>query len=220
MDNDVGQRIITAVVGTTLNPLDIVPKDLKDSIKKKNQLQLAYSILAIAVLAGVVLVAIAVARLLMATNTHNQLQTRINELSYIQGTYDENAAALATVETYRAFDAQTKTQNEKMYELITQLEIHLPAAVTVQNISISESSITLNMTSDTKLTAAQLIMNLEEVPFLSNINIPSLSRTDDSEDNESWSYVLTATYVDPVVPVEEAPAAEATEGSAEENAGE
>ncbi len=218
MDNDVGQRIITAVVGTTISPLDIVPKDLKDSIKKKNQLQLAYSILAIAVLAGVILVAIAVARLLMATNTHNQLQTRINELSYIQGTYDENSAALATVETYRAFDAQTKTDNERFYDLITQLEINLPAAVTVQNLTISESSITLNMTSDTKLTAAQLILNLKDVPFLANINIPSLTRTQDDADNEMWSYVLTATYVEPPAPVEEAPAAETVEETTEESA--
>lgn len=217
MDNDVGQRIITAVVGTTINPLDIVPKDLKDSIKKKNQLQLAYSILAIAVLAGVVLVAISLARLLMATNTNNQLQTRINALSYIQGTYDENAAALATVQSYRAFDEATKTQNEKLYNLIVELESKLPATVTVQNLTISESSITLNMTCDVKLTAAQLILNLKDVPFLSNINVPALSRTSETDENEMWSYVLTATYIDPPTPVESAPADGGSEDVLEES---
>lgn len=186
-----------SVIGAAIHPIDIKPKELKAQQEKKNNLQSAYVILAGALLISVILALTGTLRQLLAVSEQKRLEQRIAELSYIQEIYDENAAAVAEAARYTAFDDITKTKNESLSEFMKTLENELPTSMTIQSMVIVESSITLNVTADDKLAAAQLLMNLSEVPFLANISIPSMAENEDASGNTIWQFSVLADYVEP-----------------------
>lgn len=195
-----------SVIGAAIHPIDIKPKELKEQQDKKNNLQSAYVILAGALLISVVLALTGTIRKFLAVSEQKRLEQRIEELSYIQGIYEANETARTTAAQYAAFDEITKTKNEKLGELMEALENELPTSMTIQSMTIVESSITLNVTCDQKLTAAQMIMNFSEIPFLSNITIPSMAENENASGNTIWQFSVLADYVEPAAEATEVPA--------------
>lgn len=189
-------------IGSVIQPLPLQPREVRDREVKKTTLRIAYGAFFGSALVSVGLVATGMMRTFLATSEQNSLQRRITELSYIQQIYDENEAARMQKEAYESFDEQTKTDNERLGELIEALEKQLPTTVIVQSLMISESAITMNVTCTEKLTAAQLLLNLQEIPFLGNISIPSLTETVSETGNTEWQFSVLANYVEP--PLEEA----------------
>lgn len=118
---------------------------------KKNDLHTAYVILAGAVLVSVLLILGSGVRQLLAYREHRNLTKRINDLSYVQETYDDYARVQAEEQVYEKLDLATLTKNEQLYPLIAQLENELPTTIHVKNIQTDGSLVTLNMEADRKL---------------------------------------------------------------------
>lgn len=193
-----------SVIGAAIHPIDIKPKDLKEREKKKNDLYSSYVILAASALISVILILTGTIRQFVAVSEQKRLEKRIDELSYIEQIYAENEEACKKAEQFMSFDELTQTKNEGMTELLESLENELPTPVTVQSMAIVDDSITLNVTCDYKLTAAQMLMNLADVPFLGNISIPSMTENDDATGGTVWQFTITANYVEPPVETETA----------------
>lgn len=200
-DSVVAVDFLTSI-GSTIQPLPLQPRELRERELKRGTLRVAYIAFFGSALVSVALVVAGMLRVFVAEAEQRSLQRKIESLSYIQEIYDENEETRRQMEAYVSFDDQTKTQNERLGELITALEEQLPTVSTVQSLTISESSITMNVTCKTKLTVAQLLLNLQEVPFLGNISIPSMSESEDEFGNTVWQFSVIANYVDP--PVDEA----------------
>ena len=77
-----------SVIGAAVHPIDARPKDMLVADSKKNDLHTAYVILAGAVLVSVLLILGSGVRQLLAYREHRNLTKRINDLSYVQETYD------------------------------------------------------------------------------------------------------------------------------------
>lgn len=183
-----------SVIGATINPIKITPKEWKEKEDKKNTLQTAYYILAVAGAISVLLILIGTIRELVAVTQAKKLDNRISELAYIQDIYAENEELAANAGKLQAFQAVTQTPNENLGLLIFYLENKLPTSMTVQNLTIIESSITLNMSCDHKLTAAQMLLNFKEIPFLQDVTIPTMAEVEDESGNTSWQFTVTASY--------------------------
>lgn len=183
-----------SVIGATINPIKITPKEWKEKEDKKNTLQTAYYILAVAGAISVLLILIGTIRELVAVTQAKKLDNRISELAYIQDIYAENEELAANAGKLQAFQAVTQTPNENLGLLIFYLENKLPTSMTVQNLTIIESSITLNMSCDHKLTAAQMLLNFKEIPFLQDVTIPTMAEVEDESGNTSWQFTVTANY--------------------------
>ena len=190
------------LIGSTIQPLELKPREVRDRELKRSTLRIAYGAFFGSALISVTLVGAGVLRNYLATSEQKSLQRRITELSYIQEIYNENEAARRVKEAFESFDNQTRTNNERLGELITALEEQLPATMTVRSFSASDTSIAMSVVCDEKMTAAQLILNLKEIPFLSNISVPSLVESRDADGYTQWQFSVTANYVEP--PVEEA----------------
>lgn len=186
-----------SVIGAATNPLDIKPKEMKERDAKKNNMHMAYVILAGCALISVALVLTSSIRYLMAVTEQKELKSEIQKLSYINEIYQENTNAKNEAARYKAFDELTKTKNEMFSDLMTELENEMPKGVTVQALSISGDNITINMTSTTKLTTAQMLLNFEEIPFIDNLSIPSMVEADNISGGTVWQYTLLANYVEP-----------------------
>lgn len=199
---------LISVVGAAINPLDILPKEMMDRESKKNALHNAYVALSVIGVICIVLILAGVIRHQLALKEHRDLQKKLQELSYIEVIFEEYNAVKTEANQYKAFEDMTKTQNERMSDLISDLENWFPVPVTVQNLSIVEDSISMNITCDEKMTAAQLLMNLQEIPYLSEASIPSMTETENANGQVVWQFSINARYVEP--PVEET-----TEGNAQ-----
>ena len=192
-----------SVMGTLAEPMNIKPQEMRQEAAKKGNARTAYIVFAIAVLVSVGLVLYGSISYLAALTEQRVLEARIGQLSYIQQIYDENVAAVSSANAYLAFDNATHTDNERFADLIDQLERQLPTTASVQDLTVTESNISFNITSDVKLTTAQLLMNFKEIPFLGNLSVPSMTEQSDDAGNIVWQYTLSATYVEPETETEE-----------------
>lgn len=189
------------LIGSTIRPLELQPREVREKETRKTTLKIAYGAFFASALISVTLVGTGMIRKYLASSTQDMLQQKIAELSYIQEVYNENEAARQLKETYESFDAQTWTDNERLGDLIAALEEQLPTTMTVQSLVASESSITMSVTCTEKMAAAQLLINLKEVPFIGNVTISSLSGNEDEAGSSQWQFSVTANYVEP--PAEE-----------------
>ena len=211
-----------SVIGAAVQPIDAKPKEMREADVKKNGLRNSYVILAGAALISVLLILGSSVRLLVATAQHNKLQKRIQELSYVQGTYDESAKVQQEEKTYENIDRATLCNNEQLLPLINQLEEQLPRDIHVESIQTDNSMVVLNMVADKKVTVGQMLLNFQEVTLLQNLDIPQMTETVDDVGNTTWTYTLNATYTpityegDETESVEDT-TEETTEGEAETN---
>lgn len=181
-------------IGTSVTTFEIRPKEQIGKEKQKSAMLLPYFALGGVVVICIFLVAAAGIRYFLASSEHNRLQREIEKLAYIQKVYDENEKARGDLAPYQEFDAATGTKNEQFGSLLAALEEQLPTTVAVQSITVTESNISMNMTSDTKLTTAQMMINLKEIPFLSNISIPSMTEGENAAGGTIWQYTVVASY--------------------------
>ena len=184
-----------SVIGAAVHPIDARPKDMLVADSKKNDLHTAYVILAGAVLVSVLLILGSGVRQLLAYREHRNLTKRINDLSYVQETYDDYARVQAEEQVYEKLDLATITKNEQLYPLIAQLENELPTTIHVKSIQTDGSLVTLNMEADRKVTVGQMLLNFADVTLLENLSIPSMSEESDEDSGTvTWTYTLNAYY--------------------------
>lgn len=184
-----------SVIGATIHPINAKPKELKAQESKKDSLKAAYIVFFAAFAISLVLIALGLTRRGLAVMQQNFLQQRLNELSYVQTIYDEHSVASEQAAQYRAFDEATYTNNEQFSVLISQLEQKLPNTITVISLTITGDNISINMISDDRPSVALLLMNMKEIPCLSNVSVLSLVEDMDDSGNSTWSFSVTATYV-------------------------
>lgn len=168
---------LLSIMGAVLEPMNITPKELADRANKRNSTRVASGIFAIAVLASLVLVGTAFYRKTVAEQKQKELKQRIAELSPVQEVYKENVKYRNLYNEYVSFDKLSKTQNDKLRQLVDDLEVAFPTNVIVKSFSASDGHVSMTMQADIKLTVAQLIMNLKEIDYITNISISSVSRT-------------------------------------------
>lgn len=181
-------------IGASVTTFEIHPKEESGRAQQKNDMVLSYVAFGGVVVVCIFLVASVGIRYFLAAAEHNRLQREIQKLAYIQEVYNENEKARNDLAPYQEFDNATVTKNEKFSSLLASLEEQLPKTVALQSITISEGSISMNMTSDTKLTVAQMLMNLKEIPFLTNISIPTMTEGENAAGGIIWQYTVVASY--------------------------
>ncbi len=167
---------LLSIMGAVIEPMGITPKELADRASKRNTTKIASGIFVVSVLASLALVGTAYLRKSKAEQEQTRLKNRIEELSPVQKIYDENVFYRNRYNEYESFDNLSKTQNEKLGMLITDLEKSFPTYVQVKNFSALDGHVTLTMESDMKMTVAQMLLNMRELDYITNISIPSISR--------------------------------------------
>lgn len=186
-----------SVIGAAVHPLDAKPKEMQAADSKKNDLHTAYVIFAGSLLISLLLILGSSVRQLIAHSAHRHLTDQLESLAYVQQTYDESSRVQAEEQVYVTIDDATKTKNEYLLPLIEQLEAELPSAIKVTSMQTDDNLITLNMTTDRKITVGQMLLNFQNVTLLTDPSIPSMSEQTDEESGKSeWTYTLNAYYGD------------------------
>ena len=184
-----------SVIGAAVHPLDAKPKDMQEADSKKNDLRTAYILLAGSVLLSLLLILGSSVRQLVAYTQHRQLSDRLDELAYVQQTYDESAKIQAQEQVYVNLDQATVTKNEKLLPLIEQLEKELPSDIKVESIQTDADTVSINLSSEKQIVVGQMLLNFQDVTLLTDLSIPSMSeQTDEESGVTQWTYTLNAYY--------------------------
>lgn len=184
-----------SVIGAAVHPLDAKPKDMQEADSKKNDLRTAYILLAGSVLLSLLLILGSSVRQLVAYTQHRQLSDRLDELAYVQQTYDESAKIQAQEQVYVDLDQATVTKNEKLLPLIEQLEKELPSDIKVESIQTDADTVSINLSSEKQIVVGQMLLNFQNVTLLTDLSIPSMSeQTDEESGVTQWTYTLNAYY--------------------------
>ena len=134
-------------------------------------------------------------RQLVAYTQHRQLSDRLDELAYVQQTYDESANIQAQEQVYVNLDQATVTKNEKLLPLIEQLEKELPSDIKVESIQTDADTVSINLSSEKQIVVGQMLLNFQNVTLLTDLSIPSMSeQTDEESGVTQWTYTLNAYY--------------------------
>ena len=186
-----------SVIGAAVHPLDAKPKEMQAADSKKNDLHTAYVIFAGSLFISLLLILGSSVRQLIAHSAHRHLTDQLESLAYVQQTYDESSRVQQEEQGYVTIDDATKTKNEYLLPLIEQLEAELPSAIKVTSMQTDDNLITLNMTTDRKITVGQMLLNFQNVTLLTDPSIPSMSeQTDEESGKREWTYTLNAYYGD------------------------
>ncbi len=207
-EHEVNVGDYAAAIGAPIAPIGIKPKELRERETKKNTVRSAYAIFFGAAAISVALIAVGMTRHILAQLEHDELQARIAALAPVQVIYNENEKTKIEAGQYQAFDDMTKTENERISELIASLEEQMPQNITAESLTVAGERITLNLISPDVITAAQFVRDLKEVPFLTGISIPTMSREENEAGAVAWQFSVLATYTEPPAEPEETEAAE------------
>ena len=199
-----------ACIGAAIAPIGIFSKGGEEAEDKAVNLTGSYVFFVACLVAAVVLIAVSMIQLNSARNKEKQLTTDINIKSSVRTVYDINNRVTTDLETLKNMNEVTERVTDQINDTFKQLENHLPKSTRISSLTIGQNgSVTMAVTTDTKLSVAMLLMELKQIDIISNVSVASITEQYDDNNQTSEVYSVSFTMVRP--PVEETPA----EGEAE-----
>ena len=127
---------------------------------------------------------------MQAATKQNKLEREIDDLKSVETIYDEHQAVQSKYQNLNKMFEMTETKPDKLDIILKDLEEKLPSPLTVSNITMDSEMLTFDIEAASTLTIAQMLINLEDIPYLSNYTINSC----ESSASESSSGVPTVTF--------------------------
>ncbi len=188
-----GQEFISCL-GAVINPLGFLPAEFADKETKKNLAILSATIFVAA--AGVMAFLIIDASLEIKNQEARRakLQMDVEEAEAIESLRDVYIASQQSVELMTETDALTFSMGEQLNDLITALERALPKRSVVHTLSVTGETMTLSFTTVTKDEAAKVLMQLESIPYISEVSVAGIvERTEETANRTEVTFTVNCT---------------------------
>ena len=211
-----------ACVGAAAAPLGF-KKDEKRKKKSKekggegsksgfNPAPIAYTVMAVGLIAAVVLAVLSILRLMEAQRQNMELKAQNSSLEAIIPIYNEYTATLASYNLVQAMYGATENRNEELVEFLEELEEKLPADVHVVSFTSTLDGVVITMNVSTKSEAAVSIEQLRTFNSLlpASVTVTAIAEEVDEESGTvSVNFSVAAIYRD----VKDRPEEDTTEES-------
>lgn len=193
-----------AVVGAAIAPVGFKPKNAASSGSGADALRNAQLVFGLAVICAIAMSAFAFLQYNTEKQKNDDLNARKQSLSYINSVFEENEGIKNVYSQVNSLYNATETQNENLNSLIKQLEANLPRTMTVSFLQSNDDGINMTITSETDISIARMLMNLEsmemvdkdgqKIPVLTNISIPSVTAADGDDGSTVYNFSVSAQY--------------------------
>ena len=201
-----------ACFGATVSPLGMRPAEAILREQKRN----------ISILTGTVFIATAAVIAILVITTLIQisyekdvkakLEALIDEADDILQLTDVHAASQQSIQQMTTVDDMTFSMGEQLNELIAKLESDLPSRSIVHSFTLSGNTLSMNMSTITKEEAAKVLLQLQGIPYISQVTISGVSESIDETTNRTEVAFTLTCLLQKYVPAEEgSAAAEGTE---------
>ena len=193
-----------AVVGAAIAPVGFKSKNAESSGSGADALRNAQLVFGLAVICAIAMSAFAFLQYNTEKQKNDDLNARKQSLSYINSVFEENEGIKNVYSQVNSLYNATETQNENLNSLIKQLEANLPRTMTVSFLQSNDDGINMTITSETDISIARMLMNLEsmemvdkdgqKIPVLTNISIPSVTAADGDDGSTVYNFSVSAQY--------------------------
>jgi hypothetical protein len=193
-----------AVVGAAIAPVGFKSKNAASSGSGADALRNAQLVFGLAVICAIAMSAFAFLQYNTEKQKNDDLNARKQSLSYINSVFEENEGIKNVYSQVNSLYNATETQNENLNSLIKQLEANLPRTMTVSFLQSNDDGINMTITSETDISIARMLMNLEsmemvdkdgqKIPVLTNISIPSVTAADGDDGSTVYNFSVSAQY--------------------------
>lgn len=127
-----------------------------------------------------------------------QVQAQVDAAKYIEPIYNDYVTAQQAITAIEEMAAASFQHGENINELLVQLEILLPKETLVHSLMINGETFSMSITVPAKTTAAQLLLQLQEVDYIGSVNIGSLTETtEEGATSKTVSFAISGTLAVP-----------------------
>ena len=185
-----------SAAGAALAPLGFALDSVRSAEEKKvNSRNFILTIVA-GVLVCVLLVSVQSARYAALNSTRTELEAQKEELKSIETVYDAYIKARDVNTEVNAIDDSTNRMNEYLSNVFDELEQKLPSTSVITSMNSGADVLTMSMKVDSKETAAELLMQLKDIVYFSDVQISSLTDTTDEQTGSRKVEFTVACYYD------------------------
>ncbi len=162
--------------------------------KETSPLTVMIVLLVFSILASVLLITMSALAYKNALNEKEAITQEIAEKQWIMPIYNKFLAMQAAKTDITTMDENTYTHGEQLASVIDELENKLPTNARVQSISSTETSLTINITVNTKEEAEKLLLQMQMIPYFSEVQISGLSQAEDEMGMTEVSFTISCIY--------------------------
>lgn len=161
--------------GAAVAPLNFVPNDLDVKEQAKDFKRLYLLLFVGSIVASIALVSISFIDYQSKLSQRSQLKEDIKDMEYIELKRDEYIKVKDAYNSLLVMEETTHNNNQKMNELLKDLETVLPTGTIVRNLVSNGTTLTMAITVPSKEIAGQVLLQLQLVPILDQIGIAGIS---------------------------------------------
>ncbi|MBR1693656.1 MAG: hypothetical protein IJ711_12925 [Lachnospiraceae bacterium] len=193
---DVSLGDYITVIGASLSTTGFTPASIERAAKgakaekggalgvSKDQLPVV--VFGVCTVAAIILLVWRAVPFVSAKMTNTDLLNKKRELAPVQDIYREYQQTQADYNYLMAVYAQTENYNRGLYELVEMLEKEMPSVADVTSLTAQAEDVTINVDVLHKRAAAQLVMNLREIEYFSDVNLTSITKAEDQNTGEEY----------------------------------
>lgn len=185
-----------SVIGATIAPIGFIPKDMIMNEAKKSSINNMVFIFSLSVFASVVMIVISFVNLGSAKSDKKELQSQISALLPVEDTYEQYNKVATQYQKMEDIYELTKSPNEGLNDLLSELEAKLPSSMTVASLSVSDVGISMNIKTDTKLAVAEMLIQLRQIESIKDPIVESVAQQTDDNGLTTVTFSVSCTYAD------------------------
>ncbi len=174
--DDAGVFNYISCIGAALNPIGFVSRDRKagEKVERDYTVFAAFALL-VAVVVSAVLIMMPYTRYNDAKVLEADLTAQKADYESAKNTYDRYCKVLDLYDQVLAGDKMTIHTNDNILKFLEELEMTLPATVTVKSFISDDESVVISMNVDDMETAAAVIKNIRDFESLMSVSVPSVT---------------------------------------------
>ena len=185
-----------SAAGAALAPLGFALDSVRSAEEKKANSKNFIMTIVAGVLVCVLLISVQSARYAALNSSRTELEAQKEELKPIETVYDAYIKARDVNTEVNAIDDSTNRMNEYLSNVFDELEQKLPSTSVITSMNSGTDVLTMSMKVDSKETAAELLMQLKDIVYFSDVQISSLTDTTDEQTGSRKVEFTVACYYD------------------------
>lgn len=183
-----------SVIGAVLQPIGFISRDIIEKEAKKSSRSILMLTLVASLVISVSLISVSTISLQGAKAEKKELEAQINSLSSVESVYNDYNSVLSDYQSIMNLYSLTTSKNEELNQLITGLEEKLPSSAVVSALMVSNNGFSMNITTNNKLSAAKLYLQLGHIEGLSIVSIDSIAESEDENGIKMVTFAVNCQY--------------------------
>lgn len=180
-------------IGAAVNPLNFTLAEKEKKTKTESFLVPVIVCAGCAVI-GLAIIIVGVMSNLLLSASNKQLQTTIDQKKPVVETYNTYVTQKVIHDGVKTIESSAKVPNDAFLDFLAEMEKSLPSDMVVDNLSVTESMITMSLSCSTKESAAEALMQMRQFNTIYNVVCNGITEDQDDAGAAKVSFDVAVTY--------------------------